>query len=128
MFLYDSFLKGFLSFLVWVGDKAGLYTYVAKIPGSFSDHNDDFLHLIEDVHIHLFISMCLYMGSLIRVINLAKNTMNSWKRSEFEVFHGRGHKTAELEHFKMMRGMFLTWVKYGGHFSSRPSGDMTFDR
>jgi len=58
---------GFLAFVVWIVNRAGLFSKLAKV--THSDHirlppdGYGYLHIVEDVHMQLFIAMLLSSSS-----------------------------------------------------------------
>merc|ERR1719387_155906 len=83
----ELMVLGFLAFLVWTFNQAGGFDRVAEATASSArlpTSGPDYLHMMEAVHMHLFLGMVAYFGVLAVVVRggMAQNRLweGNWKQ------------------------------------------------
>jgi len=113
----EFMVLGFLAFLIWCCNQQGIMDAFAEITAS--DMNlptvgSDYLHLMEAVHMQLFVAMILYFALGIKIVISSDNRIK-----EFE--HNRGVWIEQImsktdKNFDTDTRSLLEFKKWRGHF------------
>jgi len=111
----EFMVLGFVAFCVWMLNKGSVFQRVvrpfdeASLMGVGAPYNTygpptggELLHLVEDVHMQLFIAMILYFTFMLAAVRYIEKSIESWHRYEEEL-RSKGYP-ARVE--GKMKGMF----------------------
>jgi hypothetical protein len=80
----ELMILGFIAFTVWSCNKVGVYEMVV-VKDYGPKTGPDLLHVIEDVHMHLFIAMCMYFIVMINCVTSVESAIENWTRHEHSI-------------------------------------------
>lgn len=111
----EFMVLGFLAFTIWTCNQQELFHAVAKIEASdirTPTVASDILHLMEEVHMQLFVAMILYFTIVFRVVIVSDHRTQDFEvcRAAWikQLFDGSGGENDDfnLRAFKLWRGHF----------------------
>jgi len=81
---------GFLALSVWTCNQAGLFEHLEEqdygIEGlKLPEFEEEYLHMVEDIHIHLFVTMCFYFLIIYFIICMANVGFRKAQNSNTEI-------------------------------------------
>lgn len=116
----EFMVLGFLAFTIWTTNQRGIFAELAKLTAGdmqLPKSGDDYLHMMEEVHMQLFVAMILYFTMALRTSmqtdkGIMENELNRgiWidqilKKEDTPEHRKNDSKT--LTEFKTCRGVFL---------------------
>jgi hypothetical protein len=129
----ELMVLGFLAFTVWSCNKAKVYDMV--VADDYGPNNAaDLLHVIEDVHMHLFMAMLSYFYVMKNVVHEVESAIHTWTTHEATLrakdfpsdltdadlveekkrCQGCLDRGNSLKDYHAIRTHFVEWMEHGG--------------